>query len=108
MCFRKHLPHSGFTDVLDQLNDRADGILLTGIAHGIYVGHAVLIKLVDRVKERFFRHFFLFEYKAEALAFKRTGIQDLVAAAGICRERNEEIRFSQCKKLTDGISAGTG
>lgn len=63
-----------FTDFFNQLNDRADRILLTGIAHGIYICVSVLVKMIHCIKEGFPGDFFLFKYNTEALAFKGTGI----------------------------------
>ena len=45
--------------------------------------------------------FLFFENHGKSLLFKRSCIQDLVAAAGICRKRNKKVRLPQGKKLTE-------
>ena len=65
----------------DQIDDRVNGVLLRRILHGIYVGAAVFIQMYDGIQKYLISKFFFFQYDAVALPFKRTGIEDLIAAA---------------------------
>ena len=69
----------------DQIYDRVNGVLLRRILHSIYVGAAVFIQMYDGIQKYLIGKFFFFEYDAVALPFKRTGIEDLIAAACIGR-----------------------
>ena len=60
-----------------------DRIHLLAGGHGFLEGAAVVIKLVDRIKELLIGNLFFFKNHTVALFFKRTGIQDLVTAACI-------------------------
>ena len=55
-----------------------------------------------------FIQFLFFQNNTISLAFKRTGIENLVTTACICRKRNQKIRFVKCKKFADCISSCTG
>ena len=52
--------------------------------------------------------FFFLQNHGEALTFEGTGIQDLIAAACLGRERDQKSRFLQCQKLADRIGSGSG
>ena len=67
-----------------------------------------MVKFSDCVEKRFVCNFFFFQNHAEALTLERTGIEDLVSAACLCREWNQKVRFIQGFDLTDGIGTGTG
>ena len=49
----------------------------------------------------------LLKNHAEALLFKRTGVQNLISAAGSGRERDQKTGFPQSEKLADGVGAGS-
>ena len=67
-----------------------------------------MVKFSDCVEKRFVCNFFFFQNHAEALTLEGTGIENLVSAACLCRERNQKVRFIQGFDLTDGIGTGTG
>ena len=79
---------------LDQINDGVDRILLRRILHGLNVCFTILIQVHDRIKKNIMIKLFLFKNDAEALTLERTGVENLVTAACICRKWNQKIRFS--------------
>ena len=51
---------------------------------------------------------FLLHHHGKSLFLKAPGVQDLITAARFCRQRNEQIRFSECRDLADRIRACAG
>ena len=69
---------------------------------------AVLIRVVNRLKQSGIRYLLLFQYCGVALFCKGICVQNLVTAAGCCGERDQDVRFPECKDLTDRVCACTG
>ena len=93
---------------LDQCQNAMDGIHLVSLCHGIYIGLAVRIQPADGGEEFFVGDFLFLEDHAVALALKGTGIQDLVAAARVGRQRDQKVRFVERVDFADRVGACPG
>ena len=60
------------------------------------------------VKEFLVCNLFFREKITKALFLERFCIQNLVASAGSCWQRNQNIRFAECENFTYGIGTCTG
>ena len=60
------------------------------------------------IDERLLCEFFFLKYKAEALTLEGACIEDLISAACLCGERDEQVRLAEREKLTDRIRSGSG
>ena len=85
-----------------------DRIHLFAFCHGFFEGMAVIIKLMNGIKKLLIGNLLLFKNHAVSLFFEGTGIQDLVTAACIGGQRDQEIWFMESTDLTDCISSCTG
>ena len=63
---------------------------------------------MDGLQQFFRRQLFFLQHHAVALFFERTGIQNLVAAAGVGRQGDQQVGLCKCADFTDCIGAGTG
>ena len=85
-----------------------DRIHLFAFCHGFFEGMTVIIKLMNGIKKLLIGNLLLFKNHAVSLFFEGTGIQDLVTAACIGGQRDQEIWFVEGTDLTDCISSCTG
>ena len=82
-----------------------DRIHLFAFCHGFFEGMTVIIKLMNGIKKLLIGNLLLFKNHAVSLFFEGTGIQDLVTAACIGGQRDQEIWFVEGTDLTDCISS---
>ena len=74
--------------------------------HGSDIFLLLLPGIVHGGEQRLRSHHFLFEDAGIALFLKGAGIQDLVSAARVGRERDQDVRLLQGQDLADGVRAG--
>ena len=94
--------------LFDQRTDPVDSAGLRTFFHGFDIFTAMFPEVGDGLGKCLLIHFCFFKDHGKALAFKGSGIKDLVPAAGLCRERDQERGLSQGKELADGVGAGPG
>ena len=84
------MAHDGFVaQIYDNINGVGSGICF----HGLNVAFAVFVYFIHCFDKGFVGNHFFREKIAEALFFKGGRIENLIAAAGRSRERNQDIRF---------------
>lgn len=76
--------------------------------HCVDVFLTVFIETVDGLQQFFRRQLFFLQHHAVALFLEGTGIQNLVAAAGVGRQGDQQVGLCKCADFTDCIGAGTG
>ena len=79
-----------------------------GAGHCVCVLLPVIVESVDAGEEFLTCDFLFFQNHTESLTLKRAGVQDLIAPACICRERDQKIWLVQCQQFTAGIGPRPG
>ena len=65
---------------------------------------SALIQRLNVPQQHFRRKFLLLQYTREALLFKGRGIENLVAPAGFCGKRYQQMRLFQREKFRNGVA----
>ena len=92
----------------EERDDFRNGVVLFAGFHCGNIRGTVFVEFHNSWNQEGGSELFFGKNLAEALIFKGCGVLNLIAAAGVCRERNQKIWLSERQKFTDGVGSGPG